>query len=338
MKQICIILSALFLSSCSYFVNTEQITAAKDGAVTELKNEGAKVVTEIKNEGAEAVEKAKKEIAKITTDQLGQANESIENAIESAKTTIKEEVKKSVEESIGLEIKQIKSRMNKVMLLALVGIVLGAIGVACAIYCFINKITKNYVRSKLNHTIYEDMEFENRIKDIVKDNHRPTNNQMTLTKRDVERIVMEYLSKNGNINAGSSNSSVKPTPLSSSSTNEVKDGNNAQDSTRTVVELFASNSSTMQLSDIQSSFQRGMSVYKLNLTASDSNTAEVTLCVEQADVKQRILVNDSQFLLPICDVKKLTTTPTTVTVKEKGIAMKNADGWNVIRKVFVEIK
>jgi hypothetical protein len=184
----------------------------------------------------------------------------------------------------------------------------------------------------------EDKEFENRIKEIVKDNYRPTINQMSLTKRDVERIVMEYMSKNGNINPGSSNSSVKSTPFASSTTNEVKNENKEQNSKRTVVELFASNSSTMQLSDIQTTFQRGMSIYKLILTDSNSPTADVTLCVEQADVKQRILVNDSQFLLPICDVKKQTTTPTTVTVKEKGIAVKNADGWNVIRKVLVEIK
>lgn len=338
MKQICILLSALFLSSCSYFVNTEGITAARDKAITELNREETEAVAEIKKVGEEAVEKTKKEIAKITTDQLGQANESIENAIESAKTTIKEEVKKSVEESIGQEIKLIKSRMKKIMLLALVGIVLGAIGVACAIYCFINKRTKNYVRSKLDYTIKKDKEFENRIKEIVKDNYRPTTNQMPLTKRDVERIVMEYMSKNGNINSGSSISSVKSTHSASSLTNEVKNENKGQDRNRTVVELFASTSSTMQLSDIQTTFQRGMSVYKLNLTDSDSTTAEVTLCVEQTDVKQRILVNDSQFLLPICDVKKQTTTPTTVTVKEKGIAVKNADGWKVIRKVFVEIK
>lgn len=338
MKKICIILSALFLSSCSYFGNKEEILAAKDKAITELNKKETETVTAIKKAGEEAVEKSKKEIAKITTDQLGQANESIENAIESAKTTIKEEVKKSVEESIGQEINLIKSRMKRIMLLALVGIVLGAIGVACAVYCFINKITKNYVRSKLYHTIMEDKEFENRIKEIVKDNYRPTINQMSLTKRDVERIVMEYMSKNGNINSGSSNSSVKSTPFASSTTNEVKNENKEQDSKRTVVELFASNSSTMQLSDIQTTFQRGMSIYKLILTDSNSPTADVTLCVEQADVKQRILVNDSQFLLPICDVKKQTTTPTTVTVKEKGIAVKNADGWNVIRKVLVEIK
>ena len=148
---------------------------------------------------------------------------------------------------------------------------------------------------------------------------------------------MEYLNKKEHANKTPSNSAIMSTSASPSIV-EKKNEDSELVSPRQSFQLFASNSSTMQLSDIQTTFQRGMSVYKLNLTDSDSTTAEVTLCVEQADVKQRILVNDSQFLLPICDVKKLTTTPTTVTVKEKGMAVKSADGWNVIRKVFVEIK
>ena len=326
MKQICIILSALFLSSCSYFGNKEEIIKEKNNAIVGIQ--------EAKKE---AVEGAKKEIAKIMTDQLGQANESIEKAIKNAETAISEEVEKRVEQSVKSTLDSIKSDIRIASLLGLIGVILGVTGIVFAIYSLKSRVPKEYVRAKLRHTIYEEQEFENRIKDIMRTVNRPTVGQTSLTKKDVERIVMEYLDKKEYANKTPLESDIKSTSASSS-TVEKKNENSEIVIQRQCFQLFASNSSTMQLSDIQTTFQRGMSVYKLNLTDSDSTTAEVTLCVEQADVKQRILVNDSQFLLPICDVKKLTTTPTTVTVKEKGIAVKNAEGWNVVRKVFVEIK
>lgn len=326
MKQICIILSALFLSSCSYFGNKEEITEEKNRAIVEIQ-EAQK----------DAIESAKKEIAKIMTDQLGQANESIEKAIKSAETTISAEVEKRVEQSVKSTLESIRSDIRIASLLGLIGVVLGVAGIIFAIYSLKSRVPKEYVRAKLRHTIYEDIEFENHIKDIMRTVNRPTIGQISLTRKDVERIVMEYLNKKECANKMPSNSDIKSTSTSSS-TAEKKNEDTEIASKRQCFQLFASNSSTMQLSDIQTSFQRGMSVYKLNLTDSDSTTAEVTLCVEQADVKQRILVNDSQFLLPICDVRKQTTTPTTVTVKEKGIAVKNAEGWNVMRKVLVEIK
>lgn len=326
MKQICIILSALFLSSCSYFGNKEEIIEEKN-----------KAIVGIQEAKKDAVEGAQKEIAKIMTDQLGQANESIEKAIKNAETTISAEVEERVEQSVKSTLESIKSDIRIANLLGLIGVVLGVSGMIFAIYCLKSRVAKEYVRAKLRHTINEDIEFENRIKDIMRAVNRPTVGQIPLTKKEVERIVMECLDKKEHANKTPLNSDIKSTSASPS-TVEKKNENSEIGSQRQCFQLFASNSSTMQLSDIQTTFQRGMSVYKLNITDSDSTTAEVTLCVEQADVKQRILVNDSQFLLPICDVRKLTTNPTTVTVKEKGIAVKNADGWNVMRKVLVEIK
>ena len=326
MKQICIILSALFLSSCSYFGNKEEIIEAKN-----------KAIVEIQEAQKGAVEDAQKEIAKIMTDQLGQANESIEKAIKNAETAISAEVEKRVEQSVNSTLESIRSDNRIASLLGLAGAVIGIIGIIFGICSLRSRVSKEYVRGKLHYTIYEDAEFENRIKDMVRTMNRPITGQLSLTRRDVERIVMECMNKKGATNVALTDLEVKSASTPSSAI-EKKNEVFENDKQRHYFELFASNSSTMQLSDIQTTFQRGMSVYKLNLTDSDSTTAEVTLCVEQADVRQRILVNDSQFLLPICDVKKQTTTPTTVTVKEKGMAVKNDDGWNVIRKVFVEIK
>ena len=326
MKQFYIILFTLFFASCSYFGNKEEIEKTKGEAVKELKDT-QKVL----------VEDAKKEIDKLVTEQLGQANESIGEAIKSAVTTISAEVEKKVKQSVKSTLEPIKFEIRIATLLGLVGVALGFIGIVLAsiYYVWSRKI---FVRGKLHHTVYEDAELENRIKDMVRKTNRSSTGQLLLTRRDVERIVMECLNKTGQVNMVPLNPDIKSAPLPPLSSVEKKIEEAEVVSQRESIELFASNSSTMQLSDIQTTFQRGMSVYKLNLISPDYTTADVTLCVEQADVKQRILVNDSQFLSPICEVRKLTTTPTMVTVKGKGMALKNADGWEVIRKVFVEIK
>lgn len=316
MKKLYIILSVLFFISCDYSKNKEKIEQARE-----------KAVAQIKTAEEEAVEDAKKRIAKITVEQLGHANDSIKNAIESAKTTIQAEVVKNV----NSEINELKTDIRKSTILGVVGIIVGVIGVICAIYCITTRITKDYVRAKLDYTIYNNMDFAERIKDIVKPTVNNTSLAQTLTRRDVEKIIAEYLKKNESVDN-------KITPTRKTSINQQQNENAQINSPKKTIELFASNSSTMQLSDIQTSFQRGMSVYKLKLSSPDSNTAELTLCVEQADVKQRILINDSQFLSPICDVKKLTATPDSVQVKEQGMAIRENDGWKVIRKIFVEIK
>lgn len=321
MKKIYVILSILLLTSCSSFGIKEQLDEATSQAIEKVKK-----VQE------EQVSEAEKQISEIITKQLGQANESIEKTIESAKTTIQKEVEKNID----LKIKKIEDDIKYSALLGLIGIVFGIIGLGTAIYCIRTKITKDYVRGKLHHTIYEDLDFENRIKTLSKGGEKIVSSQLSLTRRDVEKIVQDYLNKNG---VNQSNLKNGVLDCVSSSANERKDSN-VEDvrNQNQSYELFAANSSTMQLSDIQTSFQRGLSVYRLKLSSPDSNTAELTLCVEQADVKQRILINDSQFLSPICDVRKSTATPNSIHVKEQGMAMKDGDGWKVIRKILVEIK
>lgn len=102
--------------------------------------------------------------------------------------------------------------------------------------------------------------------------------------------------------------------------------------------LFARESNSMILSNVQESYQKGKSVYKLSLSRPDAYTAKINICIDQEEVKQRILKFDKQYLEPICSVSRLSSTPTQVVIREAGAAERFGNEWRVTKPIIVEIK
>ena len=73
-------------------------------------------------------------------------------------------------------------------------------------------------------------------------------------------------------------------------------------------------------------------------TTAKAYTAEVSICIEQEEVKQRILKFDSQYLEPICSVTRSSNDPTQVLIKTTGTAERIGEEWKVIKPITVEIK
>ena len=94
----------------------------------------------------------------------------------------------------------------------------------------------------------------------------------------------------------------------------------------------------MILSNIQDTYQKGKSIYKLTMSEPNASNAEVSVCIEQEEVKQRILKFDSQYLEPICSVIRSSNEPTEVIIKTTGTAERIGEDWKVIRPITVEIK
>lgn len=105
-----------------------------------------------------------------------------------------------------------------------------------------------------------------------------------------------------------------------------------------IYELYAKESNSMQLASVQSSYQKGKSIYKLTLADPDNNIAQVTLCLEQEDAKERILSYGDKYLEPICDVSRLSNQPTNIEVKSVGTARKTGNEWSITKQLKVEIK
>jgi hypothetical protein len=70
----------------------------------------------------------------------------------------------------------------------------------------------------------------------------------------------------------------------------------------------------------------------------NASTAEVSICIDQEEVKQRVLKFDSQYLEPICTVTRSSNEPTQVVINATGLAERIGEEWKVVRPVIVEIK
>lgn len=323
MKKLYILL-VLFIAcvSCDSFGNKEGIKKAKNDAVEAVNKAKDKAINDARNE-----------IAKVATSQLMEANDSIKKAIENAKTTIKAETSAEIESKL----KAINNRIKGAALLGLMGTVFGVVGliVACLAYKRA-KISRRFVNEILSDAIYNNDEVKNRIEMLVKTSANDKQTNRPLTQKNVEDILRLYLYssnefKNFIYNCVKGQLSQQP-----SNTGQVR--NESSTSSTNPYELFARDSMSNTLSNVQASFQQGKSVYKLILANADSTNAEVTLCIEREDVKQRILGNDSQFIEAICEVKKSTSSPTEIYVREKGLAEKIGDDWRVTKKILVEFK
>lgn len=105
-----------------------------------------------------------------------------------------------------------------------------------------------------------------------------------------------------------------------------------------VYQIYAKESNSMILSSIQDTYQKGKSIYRLTMPEANAYTAEVSICIEQEEVKQRILKFDSQYLEPICSVTRSSNDPTQVLIKATGTAERIGEEWKVIKPITVEIK
>lgn len=322
MKKLYILFLLAFITGCSSFGNKEGIEKAKTEAI--------EAVNKAKDK---AIKDAKAQIATAATTQLMEANDSIKNAIENAKITIKEMTMLEVDSRL----KETDNRIKNSALLGLIGTFLGVIGiVAACIAVKRTKVSRGYIYDILCEAIYKNEEVKSRIEMLVKTstNNKPIGQQ--LTKKNVEDIIRLYLYSNKEFQDYLYNY-VKGL-IGQHNNNTDQGRTNSSSSRANLYELFARDSMTNILSNVQTSFQSGKSIYKLILNNADSTNAEITLCIERADVKQRILGNDSQFIEAICDVRKVTNAPTEIEVKEKGIAEKSGDDWKVTKKIIVEFK
>ena len=94
------------------------------------------------------------------------------------------------------------------------------------------------------------------------------------------------------------------------------------------------------LNNVSENYERGKSYHKLIIDNSNSNFADVDLCIEYDDAKERFFNNYSnEVIRNLCEINKENNNPTDVRVVEFGRAEKNCDSeWKIIKKVKVELK
>ena len=332
MKQIIILLSLAVWAGCSFLPNKdgndiEAITAATQEAKNDISaftdQEIKRAKTELRNTVSSAVNKADTTLTKKF------------QQIESSLNIKAEETKKELNSKIS----GIEDSIAKAKTISFVGIAIGLIGIIIAtVTCRKRPRTNlNTMKNIILEEISSNDLIRAEIRSIINGQSSSRSQIMFQSKDSVEHIIETYLmSKKFKaiiqqyINA---NTYVPPDIK-----NEAETDNGAKAVPKTAYQIFAKESNTMTLSNIQDTYQKGKSIFRLTLYEPNAATAEVSICVEQEEVKQRILKFDSQYLEPICNVTRSSNEPTEVLIKSTGIAERNGDDWKVTKPITVELK
>ena len=339
MKKISLIVIVVFatiLSGCDSisFKNNDkkQIEEAKVAAIDEI-NKATQA----------AILDAEQKISSSATSKLGEASKDIETAIQTAQATIRDNISREATEQINARLSDTKKQIDNSMEVARLALILSliAIGLGTIIVVLLLNTRKNCrdfnIRRIIYDSLYDDEQINGRIKHLIDSQSSTAQSRQGITKKEVERILEEFLcSKKFKdvLNLYVATIAVKRTETS----HTRKVDNLERTEVKVSYQIFAKESTSMILSNIQDSYQKGKSIYKLTMSEQNASTAEVSICIEQEEVKQRILKFDSQYLEPICSVTRSSNDPTQVLIKTTGTAERIGEEWKVIRPIIVEIK
>ena len=339
MKKISLIVLIVFtslLSGCDSisFLNNDK---------KQIETETAAAIDKIKKAAQDATEEAEHKISSSATSKLGEASKEIEAAIQMAQVTISENVSKEANEQISARLKDTKKQIDNSMEVARLALLLSlvAIGLGVVVIVILFDTRKKCREFNIRRIIYDslddDEQIKGRVKQLIDSRNSVAQLRPSLSRNDVERILDEFICSKKFEDILHQHIATSPVPKT-----DVSYASKVDNTERTVAKvtylIYAKESNSMVLSNIQDTYQKGKSIYKLIMSEPNASTAEVSVCIEQEEVKQRILKFDSQYLEPICSVTRSSNDPTQVVIKTTGTAERIGEEWKVIRPIIVEIK
>lgn len=319
MKNLYIIFLLFLTASCTS--NNEQ-------GIEKVKQEAIDAIIRTKDE---AIKDANRQIDAKTADRMIAANDSIAIIIQKAQENLSNEVSNT----ISSELEEINNTIKLAFLLGGAGVLIGCIG--CVIAVGARKRTRHcneHIIRVLRDAIYHDEGVCSRIKMTIVQN----NQAYTYSKNEIDRLIRTCSLTKEERKLLSEFSNANNQAIRAKNAACITPGNVQEDSLRNSVILYARESDTNLLSTVETSFQRGKSLYKLVLDNKDERKAKISLCIDQEEAKLRILNTDTQYLEPICVVQNHVNNPREVFVKKTGFAEKSEGGWYVIEPIMVEFK
>lgn len=329
---------------------------------TKDSSENIKAIDKAKTEAVDAIQKAKTtaidsanaEITAKVAQVVQNANAALSSAIDNAKNEIQESVQTSVDKKVNERLQETTKEIAEAKRLA--GIV-GVIAIVAMLLCAylivkilrINRITedndKNFTDKVVNVVINSD-----RIRTYIAQRTNVSKSSVSTINsngHDFEEAVYRCVTSGmvkGFLDLKYGKVSVQTnynTPVNHHSATLVSDKESAhvENVQEPKFELFARDSETTTLNGIQSSFQKGKSIYKLVLINKDDRYADITLCLEQEGVQRRILSSNIEMLTPICSVEHKSPEPQKVIVEKVGKAeMIEQDSWKVTTPISVVLE
>lgn len=306
--------------------------------------------TKTKEDIDNKVKDAKAAIVKAGEDQVKNAQARIDKAIFTSVTKadslvnasiaqIEQATDQKVQQAIDNEIKELESDIKNSYIAALIGIVVGLIGLVCAVLSML-KLRENRFREEVVYHVTESRRVKEYISKFIED-RKPQTTTTGVSQEEVRTIVkkfitdpkiLEYIAKQ--IDKPTTHVQVVNTPTQ----NVEQPVSKVDPQPMQRFELYARDSTTRVLSDLFPSHQKGKTIYKLIMESPTSTTAILDLCSDKEDAVGRILRFNNEDIESICTVSRNSDRPEKVRVLKRGKAEKvGSSEWNVTEKIEIEL-
>lgn len=320
----------LSIVSCSWID-----TKTKEDIDNKVKDAKAAIV----KAGEDQVKNAQARIENAILTSVTKANDNIDSLVNASIAQIEQATDQKVQQAIDNEIKELESDIKNSSIAALIGIVVGLIGLVCSVLSML-KFRENRFREEVVYHVTESRRVKEYISKFIED-RKPQIKTASVSQEEVRTIVkkfitdpkiLEYIAKQ--IDKPTTPVQVVNTPTQNVDQSVAKvDPQPVQR-----FELYARDSTTRVLSDIFPSHQKGKTIYKLIMDSPTSTTAILDLCSDKEDAVGRILRFNNEDIESICTVSRNSDRPEKVRVLKRGKAEKvGSSEWNVTEKIEIEL-
>ena len=331
MKKIIILLSVITLASCSLLPNNGENDNEAIKKAQQTAQENISQYTD------KEIARAKKEIDNAVASVISKADSTLTKQFTAVEKTLNAKAEETKKELSG-KISGIEDNITKAKAISFIGIAIGILGIVLAFFAYrkrprtnVNRV-KDIITEEINTNDYIRNEIR-RITGGQSSSYRPQ--ASAPSQATIDRAIEAYLASKKFKDILQQYIALSTPPTQSVAENiKMEPATTA----KPVYQIYAKESNSMILSSIQDTYQKGKSIYRLTMSEANAYTAEVSICIEQEEVKQRILKFDSQYLEPICSVTRSSNDPTQVLIKTTGTAERIGEEWKVIKPITVEIK
>lgn len=320
----------LSIVSCSW-VDTK----TKEDIDNKVKEAKAAIV----KAGEDQVKNAQARIENAILTSVTKANDNIDSLVNASIAQIEQATDQKVQQAIDNEIKELESDIKNSSIAALIGIVVGLIGLVCAVLSML-KLRENRFREEVVFHVTESRRVKEYISKFIED-RKPQAKTAGVSQEEVRTIVKKFITDPKILEyiAKQIDKPATPVQVVNTPTQNVEQPMAKVDPQPVQrFELYARDSTTRVLSDIFPSHQKGKTIYKLIMDSPTSTTAILDLCTDKEDAVGRILRFNNEDIESICTVSRNSDRPEKVRVLKRGKAEKvGSSEWNVTEKIEIEL-
>lgn len=344
MKKVLIVFLAAscVLSSCNLIKGKDY--SEEEKAIAEAKEAAIAAIGDAKDT---AVSDAQESISSIIASAVEGASVDISTTINNAKNEIQAAAEKSVNQTMNERLKVFEGELSKAHRNGNIAAILGLASLILAIVFFVLML-----RRTGRNEIIETIEGSRRIKDMMNaaiedkfDRDVKPNLRQGFNKSVIEAEIRRFMESPATkqfIAGLIANQGQNMKAAQSTNSGQVGDGRGVQEtaSVQTKVELYAKDSPSNVLSEVTSSYVIGRSIYRLILSSPDAQTAQITVCTDKEDVKNRILQSSNDLLEPVCRVDQKQSNRgdlSTIRVIPGKAERVSSDSWKVTEPINVEL-